>query len=153
MLDFPDLSYNTFLDIPVEYYDKFDVILIDYDNTLAPWHGEVGDNYLNRLSAIKSKFLVVSNGNPERIAKSFSKTSIEVYGWCLKPLTYRIRRILKKHSVNPSNCIFIGDNLITDIWTGHKLGCFTIKVDPISNKEHPATLFWRLIEYFLTHCP
>jgi len=152
MIDFPDKSFNTFLDVPIEVFSRFDVILIDYDNTLAPWHCDVGVTYMERLLTIESKIIVVSNGNPERIAKSFSKTSIEVYGWCLKPLTYRIRKILKKLSVNPSNCIFIGDNLITDIWTGHKLGCFTIKVDPISNKEHPATLFWRLIEYILTHC-
>lgn len=80
---------------------------------------------------------------------NFTTTFFKIEFDLLKPSPKRIKQILKKNNIRPTHSVFIGDNLITDIYTANKLGMYTIKVKPFAFKEFWATKIYRIIELFL----
>jgi HAD superfamily phosphatase (TIGR01668 family) len=124
----------------------YHAVLLDYDNTLAPWRHPLSTETIGWLRAIPIPVYVLSNGRSERIAGVMQPIGVKSRGKCMKPFAYRISKYLRSQGIDSRKCVFIGDNLITDIWTGNRLGCTTIRVEPLSPHEHPATRFWRILE-------
>ena len=52
-----------------------------------------------------------------------TKTKAKIMG---KPTPYMFELIQKEHHISPSSCIFMGDNLLTDIKFGNHLGIRTV---------------------------
>ena len=48
--------------------------------------------------------------------------------------------------VDKESCIFIGDQILTDVWAAHNAGIRAILLPPINDKKDPLTRFKRLIE-------
>ena len=57
-----------------------------------------------------------------------------------KPLLKGLKKALKTMDAKNENCIMIGDQIFTDVWTGKRAGIKTILVKPIEDKE---TLFFK----------
>lgn len=152
----PSMSYQVISDIPISILQSRKVLLIDYDNTISAWRGDIDHKIINHLINIQQRIIIFSNGSQTRMDRIFKQHNIEAYGNCHKPLIGKIKQVLNQLMINSRECIFVGDNLITDIWVGNRLGCLTIKVKPISRKENPITKVWRIAEipirlYISTH--
>jgi predicted HAD superfamily phosphohydrolase YqeG len=44
------------------------------------------------------------------------------------------------------NSIFIGDQILTDVWAAHNAGIRALLVSPINDKKDPFTRFKRILE-------
>ena len=65
---------------------------------------------------------------------------------CKKPMRKKYDLILKEYKYSVSEVAMVGDNIVTDILGGNKVGITTILVNPISNKEVFAARISRVIE-------
>lgn len=142
----PHRRVRRLLDLDPASLSGYRAVLLDYDNTLAAWRHAMTPETVAWLQALPVPAYVLSNGNPERIRSRMEPVGVRSRGRCSKPFTGKIARFLSEEGIDPRQCVLIGDNLITDIWTGNRLGCATILVEPMSRREHPATLFWRFLE-------
>jgi uncharacterized protein len=145
----PDRRTENIFSLEPGYLVRFQAVLLDYDNTLAPWRHELTRETVAWLNTLPVPALVLSNGHGTRIRESMAACGVRVRGDCMKPFTHRIRRFLRNEGLDPTRCLLIGDNLITDIWTGNQLGCETVRVRPLSHREHALTRFWRVLEWML----
>lgn len=142
----PARRLDSVLQLTPEMLAPYQALLLDYDNTLAPWHHELSAETRTWLKALPCPAYVLSNGHGHRVRDALEGTGVKVRGDCFKPFTHRIRRLLQDEGLDPTRCLFVGDNSMTDIWTGNRLGCATLRVRPIVPREHPLTCFWRFLE-------
>ena len=64
----------------------------------------------------------------------------------LKPFSYKYRYILRKYKLKKEEVAAIGDQLLTDIQGGNKMGLTTILVNPMSEIDEKETWLNRQIE-------
>ena len=132
--------------------EGYRVFLFDYDNTLGRWRNEPDPRavqLLNYLLERGAKVLIVSNGRTSRIRtlRSFFPEGVLLTGSARKPLLGRIKKILKSLNVKPSEMVIIGDQLLTDVLLGSRLGAYTIKVKPVDpDDEAFVSKINRLVE-------
>ena len=132
--------------------EGYRVFLFDYDNTLGRWRNEPDPRavkLLNYLLERGAKVLIVSNGRTSRIKtlRRFFPEGVLLTGSARKPLLGRIKKILKSLNVKPSEMVIIGDQLLTDVLLGSRLGAYTIKVKPVDpDDEAFVSKINRLVE-------
>ena len=122
-------------------------MIIDLDNTLGTVKEKVISKEKEKLiKDLKKDFIVVVASNNSRI-----RVSLFLHGICdyiclaLKP-TKRLYRIIKRrYHLEGKYCAIIGDQFVTDIRLGNKVGFYTILVDPIG-KDGKVSFVNRLIE-------
>ncbi|AQM41754.1 YqeG family HAD IIIA-type phosphatase [Staphylococcus cohnii] len=125
-------------------------IVTDLDNTLVGW--DVADP----TEAVKTWFeearqkgitiTIVSNNNEKRVG-SFSKSlKVDYIFKAKKPRGRAFDRAMHSMSLNPSEIVVIGDQMLTDVFGGNRRGLFTIMVVPVKQTDGFITKFNRLIE-------
>ena len=128
------------------------VILTDLDNTL------VGTNvalptpeiitFLNQAKELGFEVIIVSNNNQERVSTFAKDLSIVAHHKSLKPLTIKLRRVLKNHQ--KSEVVMMGDQVMTDVLVSKRLGLYTILVEPIVlSADESSTKFNRKLERYV----
>lgn len=148
----PNDVYQTVFDIDyLKLAQSKNTIFFDFDNTLMKWgNNSVSEDIQNLLNILKKKFSVyiITNGkgNRYKVLQSYLPKNIEVLQNMKKPNPKKFRKFLYIRHINPQDSIFIGDNLMTDIKLGNKIGCYTIKVTPTCFKEFWGTKFYRILE-------
>jgi len=149
----PDEHFTNIFDINYENR-KHTIrnIIFDFDNTLMPWGSDYISEEVNQLfhRLLKNGYIIIigTNSNSRRIDKVENKLNnkIKIIKYLKKPLKKKILKYFNNNCIDPSQTLFIGDNLITDIKLGNDIGCKTIKVDPLSTKEYWGTKIYRVIE-------
>ncbi len=131
----------------------YEMIIFDFDNTLESWNSEkISDEkilLMNRIKKIGMKVAIISNGKKKRIDRIKEiLPDIEVISKARKPVPAKTRKMLKNYDIPPHRAVIIGDQLFTDILLGNLLGTFTIKVNPLSNKDYFTTKILRKFENF-----
>lgn len=152
---FPDSIYNNFKSVNYTKFKDFDNFLFDFDNTLMPWNSDniskKAEMFLKNLINNNKIVIIASNGKGERFhnLKKSLPEKVKLITNLKKPTTGKLKKYLQKNGLNPQESVFIGDNLITDIYVGNKLGMYAIKVKPIAFKEFWATKIYRIMEFFI----
>ena len=134
-----------------DLYDKgYRGVLFDVDNTLVPYDVlEAPDElvaFIRGLEAIGFSVGLVSNNSSARVTALNRRLNLEIMPNAMKPLTFRLKRILKELHVTPKTAVFVGDQLFTDVWVGNSLGLYTVLVKPIQKKEQFITWIKRGLE-------
>ncbi len=144
----PDHYYSSLDKIDFSNFVHYETIIFDYDNTLTAWSGEIPYKIAQKLNTLSKKFrlFVFSNGKQKRIEKSCANLPVKAYGNCHKPCTKSAVQTIISEKINPEKTLFIGDNLITDIYFANNLNLTTILLDPLRKKEFFLTKFWRICE-------
>jgi len=149
----PDMLLKCVKDIKLD--KKYNTYFFDFDNTLMPWHSDnLSNDILNLILKLVNnniKVIIASNGKGyrfENIKRQLPK-EIDILQGLGKPKTKKLKRYILNNKINTEKAIFIGDNLITDIYTANKLGLSTIKVKPIAFREFWATKLYRILELFI----
>ncbi|MFN4189790.1 MAG: YqeG family HAD IIIA-type phosphatase [Pseudothermotoga sp.] len=136
----------TSIDIERFLKDGKDYFIFDFDNTLGLWRAsfveKTFESVLKKILDANGKILIASNGRPRQI----SIHGVKIIWRARKPLTYKIKRILRLEGIDPNRVVMIGDQIFTDVLAGNRLGVYTIKVKPLSDKEFIGTRILRFFE-------
>lgn len=148
----PDQHVQNILDITPEMLVERGVkgIITDLDNTLVEWdRPEATPELIDWFTSIKEKGIlitIVSNNTQHRV-KSFSDpVGIPFIYSARKPMTKAFKRALKDMKLKNEEVVVIGDQLLTDVLGGNRLGLHTILVVPVASSDGFWTRFNRKIE-------
>ena len=124
-------------------------LLFDLDNTCVPYHENIPDKRLKKLfSRLKKQgfTVIIFSNSPNRRLKKFKDLEVDYNASSLKPLSYSFNKIIKKYNFKKEEICIIGDQLLTDIYGGNKVGIKTCLVDPITTNEIFITKINRILE-------
>ncbi|MBH0160017.1 MULTISPECIES: YqeG family HAD IIIA-type phosphatase [Fictibacillus] len=148
----PDQHVQNIVDITPEMLVERGVkgIITDLDNTLVEWdRPEATPELIEWFTSIKEKGIlitIVSNNTQHRV-KSFSDpVGIPFIYSARKPMTKAFKRALKDMKLKNEEVVVIGDQLLTDVLGGNRLGLHTILVVPVASSDGFWTRFNRKIE-------
>ena len=126
------------------------VLLLDIDNTLAPYEQEFPDqktiDWFKNLAENGIKAALISNNKPERIEKYNVLLALPAYPDSKKPSTKAILRAIEQMGVTVEVTAGLGDQLLTDTLAVHRLDMISLIVPPIKDKKTPFFRFKRLLE-------
>ncbi len=114
-------------------------LLFDLDNTLAPYHIKDADEKLvelfSKLKEMGFQLIIFSNSFKKRVKPFKEELEVDCCANARKPHTNHFYRILKEYHLAENEVAIIGDQIMTDIVGGNRVGITTILVNPISLRE------------------
>lgn len=151
----PDLFVKSIYHIDLEELKKRGIttIITDLDNTLIAAKSKEYTpkliKWLDDLQETGFKVIIVSNNNQTRVSEFAEPLTVPYIHRARKPVKTSFQKALEKLNSNPKETVVIGDQLLTDIYGGNRMGLYTILVNPISNVEGLGTKINRSIERIL----
>ena len=148
----PEYRFESFDQVTVEFLVSIGVkgVLLDVDNTLEPYeHPTPGDHvisWLNSLHEAGIKTAIVSNNNQARLDLFNKEIGMPAISKAAKPFPNNLHRAMKMIGTKKENTIFIGDQILTDVWAAHNAGIRAILVPPINDRRDLLTRFKRVLE-------
>ena len=138
----PTYEFEHFTDMNIAFLEekKIKVIFSDLDSTLAS-HDQLGDHqftkWYEKLKKNGTELVIVSNNSQGRVDRFTKPYNIKGYGKCNKPAIKKIESIRKSLNVPKENCVFLGDQIFTDVVCGKRLGVATVLVKPVGEEHEP----------------
>lgn len=128
-------------------------IITDLDNTLVGAKEPLATPelvaWLDKVRSAGFKVVIVSNNNETRVGKFAVPLDIPFVHAARKPTMPAFRRALSLLGLEASQTVMIGDQMMTDVLGGNRMGLFTILVAPIAPADEGVmTLVNRRIERF-----
>lgn len=148
----PDRIFASFTDITPELLTSYKIkaLVIDIDNTLAPYEQDLPDEktllWFESLAENGIKAALISNNSPERVEKYNSLLSLPAYPNAKKPSTKAILDAIEKMGVARDEAAGLGDQLLTDALAAHRLDMLSLIVPPINDKKSFFFRFKRWLE-------
>ncbi|TJY43491.1 YqeG family HAD IIIA-type phosphatase [Cohnella pontilimi] len=149
----PDQIVHTVFDIDLDALQARGVrgIITDLDNTLVSAKTPLATpelvTWLERVRTIGFKVVILSNNNSTRVAKFAEPLDIPFVPAARKPSSIAFRKALDKLELVPEQAVVVGDQMLTDVLGGRRMGLHTILVTPIAPAEEGwTTRINRLIE-------
>ena len=148
----PDLHVQSIYHIDLEALKKRGVttIITDLDNTLveadSPHYTPRLVKWLDDLQEIGFKVIIVSNNNRTRVSEFADPLTVPYIHEARKPVKRAFKQALERLNSTAEETVVIGDQLLTDVFGGNRMGLYTILVVPISHKEQLGTKINRAIE-------
>ncbi len=125
-------------------------LLFDLDNTLVPYSAKKPDDKIielfSQLKELGFCVILFSNSGKKRLRPFKEELEIDCCASAKKPLTQNFYRILKEYRFKEDEVAIIGDQMMTDVLGGNRVGITTILVNPISLKESIFTKPNRMLE-------
>lgn len=128
---------------------NINLIIFDLDNTILEPDKDLPNNNIKELfNKLQNDFklVIASNNKKERVGKVANYLSCDKLYSIGKP-TKKIKKFIdKRYHIKMENTCIIGDQIVTDIFMGNRLGMYNILIDPISNKDLKVTYINRFLE-------
>lgn len=159
------LFFKTKNFIPNFYYEDFSkidflklqekgktIIFLDIDNTIMSYcEKRPNADILNNINnAVKLGFeiILVSNNNKQRVGDFAEIMNFRFVYRAMKPFKVGFKKALKLvNNESKENIIFIGDQLMTDVFGANRMGIDNILVKPLkTSSEHWYTKINRCLE-------
>ncbi len=125
-------------------------LLFDLDNTLAPVTDKKPTKKLKDLfEELKKKgfkVIIFSNSLKKRIKPFKEELNVDCCASARKPSKTKFLLVMKEYQYNINEVAIIGDQILTDVVGGNKVGILTVLVNPISNKDFIFTKINRFRE-------
>ena len=150
----PDFCAPRLADVPLTALGGARVLLLDADNTLAPWRGAVPDpaaaRWVESAKAAGFRLCIASNSDAERLRPLEEALGIPAFPRAGKPLPSGLRRIAQEMGAAPDACALIGDQLLTDVLAARLAGMRTVLLEPLDpSREFTGTRVNRVLERIL----
>ncbi len=148
----PDYMFDSFSDVTPEFLESLGIkaLLIDIDNTLAPYEQPIPDErIINWFAALKERGIkasLISNNHPPRVELFNKDLGLDAYPDSGKPKGKMLKVAMDKMGSTPENTAGLGDQLLTDTLAAHNLGLISIIVPPIKDKSNAFFKFKRKLE-------
>ena len=148
----PEYRFERFNDVTVDFLLSIEVkgVLLDIDNTMEPYENSIpGDHVISWIRSLHSagiKTAIISNNEWERVNLFNEQLGLPAYAKAGKPFKKNLLRAMNDIETDREHTIFIGDQILTDVWAAHNAGIRAILVPPINDKKDLFTKFKRLLE-------
>ena len=143
----PDYMFATYRELTPAYLRErgIDVLIMDIDNTLAPYEQSLPDEnikaWIDEMRAAGIGLAFVSNNNAERVELFNREIGIYAFAKSGKPFGKTLKRVITLYGSDASRTAMLGDQLLTDVFAGKHIGATALLVPPIKDK---TTAFWRI---------
>lgn len=151
---YPDLYMSSAYRIDYDqlYKDGYRGIIFDIDNTLVT-HGAPANRRAIRLFEHLNELgffcCLISNNQEERV-KMFNDAVQVFYIYnAHKPNPENYEKAMLMMGTDRKTTVFIGDQILTDIWGANRAGIFNIMVRKIYWKEEIQIVLKRFLEFFI----
>ena len=151
----PTIYALSIQDIPYEELKKQGIhtLFFDLDNTVMSYDETlISKENIQFLNDLKTTFkiIIVSNSGYKRVSKASNHAKLEFIHSAKKPLKSGYKKALKKAACTKDKVVFIGDQLMTDIYGANKMNIVSILVKPVKQRsDHFFTRINRKIERFV----
>ena len=151
---YPDVYLDSTYEIDFEvlYREGFRGVIFDIDNTLVP-HGAPADArsiaLFERLRTIGFESVLLSNNKEPRVKMFRDKVQSRYIYKAGKPGKKGYLRAMELMQTEPSDTLFVGDQLFTDVWGAKRMGILTYLVKPIHPKEEIQIVIKRRLEWIV----
>lgn len=148
----PDYYFDHYYEVTPKFLAEHNIecLLIDIDNTLAPYEQEEPDEraitWFESLKEANVKVALISNNTEERVTKFIAKIGVLAYFDAHKPSIEFYVSAMRHLRVPKCRTAVLGDQLLTDALSGRRLGTRVIIVPPIKDKLTPLFRIKRAIE-------
>ena len=138
----PNYIFRTFDEITPEFLANIGIkaLLIDIDNTLAPYEQPLPDerifNWFEGMKKAGIACALVSNNEAERVELFNKDLGLLAYSKSGKPFPKNLRLAMSILGSDVSSTAMLGDQLLTDATAGNNIGLTTIIVPPINDKNN-----------------
>ncbi len=127
------------------------LLLLDADNTLTKWNDlnalPEAAEFVRTAKAAGFGVVVISNNHADRLEPISKQLEINCLPDMHKPLAKKTKAFVESIGLQPRDCAVIGDQILTDVLMGKRLGAHTVLLDPIDlTHEYKVTKFNRNIE-------
>ncbi len=139
-------------EIPFSFYKAQGIktIFLDLDNTLAPYSRPLPEDRAKSWCAEARRngfsVYILSNNTGARVSRFAKELGIEFASMMRKPFSGPLKRFLKEKSLNPQECMMVGDQIMTDVTACNGAGVRCILTEPLDPHEPPWTRFNRLFD-------
>ncbi|WAA10347.1 YqeG family HAD IIIA-type phosphatase [Fervidibacillus albus] len=148
----PNDYVNSVHKITPEYLKERNItgLITDLDNTLAEWDRPLPPptlvEWFQRMKDAGIQMIIVSNNNERRVQAFSEPLGIPFISKAKKPLRKSFLSALQLLGGKKEETAVVGDQLLTDILGGNKLGFQTILVVPVADTDGWQTKINRKIE-------
>ena len=148
----PEYRFDSFREVTAEFllFIGARAILLDVDNTLEPYEHPTPTvdvtEWLESLHAAGIKTAILSNNNQARVDLFNKEIGMPAIARAAKPFAFNLKRTMKLLGTDKTDTVFMGDQILTDVWAAHNAGIRAILVPPINDKKDPFTRFKRVLE-------
>ena len=147
----PEYYFDTVYDIPLALFKKEKVrcVLLDIYNTLVPYDvpepTEENRKWFALLAENGIRVVFVSNNKPDRVKLYAEALGFPYVFKAGKPLTKKIRALLKAQGIDTEDCMAVGDQIFTDVLAASNLGIKCVLVCSIKDVQ---TAFFKFKRFF-----
>ncbi len=148
---YPSETCDSTFEIPFEdlYQKGYRGVIFDIDNTLVP-HGAPADEravlFFARLHQIGYDTMLLSNNKEPRVSSFADDVKSKYIYKAGKPMLKGYLRAMERMGTDPSNTLFVGDQIFTDVWGANRAGIHTFLVKQIDKKEEIQIILKRRLE-------
>ncbi|TVY09053.1 YqeG family HAD IIIA-type phosphatase [Paenibacillus cremeus] len=124
------------IDLHALYEQGYRGIITDLDNTLvgakAPLATPELMDWLKVVGQLGFQVVIVSNNQRHRVSKFAEPLSLPFIYRAKKPTSASFRKALQMMNLTARETMVIGDQMLTDVLGGNRMGLYTVLVRPIS---------------------
>ena len=148
----PDMYQKSIYTIDYQklYNRGIKCLLFDLDNTIVPIKMKTPSkkikNLYNDLKEKGFKIIIFSNSGKSRLKPFKDELEVDCSASSMKPFKKKFLKVLDEYGYQINEVAIIGDQLLTDIFGGNKIGITTILVNPVGKKDLFFTKINRCIE-------
>ena len=138
----PDYIFESYRSITPDFLKGIGIkaLLIDIDNTLAPYEMPEPDEHIVAWFALLREngisATLVSNNERDRVELFNKELALPAYYKSGKPFAKNLKRAMAGMGSDKTNTAMLGDQLLTDAAAGKHIGLTTIIVPPIRDKNN-----------------
>jgi uncharacterized protein len=114
-------------------------VITDLDNTLVGAKDPLATpeliDWLTKVRARGFQIVIVSNNNRVRVAKFADPLGIPYIYSARKPMNRAFKQATAIMKISEKQTVVIGDQMLTDVLGGNRLGMYTIMVLPVAPKD------------------
>ena len=125
-------------------------VVTDLDNTLIEWDTPYANEdlaeWFERLAEGGIRVIIASNNTEARVKAFAEPVGTPYISRAKKPLGNGFYSAMIQLGLRPYETAMVGDQLLTDIMGGNRMGMYTILVRPVAQSDGLVTKFNRFVE-------
>lgn len=145
--DYVDSTYG--IDFRKLYGEGIRGVIFDIDNTLVP-HGAPADlraiTLFQSLRDMGMDYCLISNNKLPRVQPFAEAVKAKFVEDAHKPARRNYLKAMEQMGVDLESCLFVGDQIFTDVYGAKRCGMRTILVKPIHPREEIQIVLKRYLE-------
>ena len=118
----------------------------EHDKENLDTHYDFLKNHFDKLKDSGFTVIIFSNSPRNRLEPFKKYLNIDCCPSARKPRKAKFIKVLKEYKLDLSEVAIIGDQLVTDIYGGNRVGITTVLVNPMSDIDMTFTKLHRYIE-------